>query len=138
MNKVMLLITLLVLLSSSVFCQEKKQRISFYNGDKLAVSFLTNKKIYSELQVESTNLEIQDARFSALLKNDIDFKEMVISWGVGYSYCDAQDSYFAVPIEVRKDNLLNKNISLGIGVEVGSDFGEKVLLKPLLGISINF
>ena len=136
-NKCLLLIIGMVL-SLGVFSQETKSELSFYNGNRLAFGLFTSEKFYPEIQIESDNLEVQDARYSLLIRNNIPAKEFEFSWGLGYSYSDINDSYAVLPIGVKKTNLLNQHISLNVGLELASDFSEIVRIKPLIGIGISF
>jgi len=73
-----------------------------------------------------------------LLRNDIPVKKIFFSWGLGCSYSDSDDKYLVVPIEFKKNNILNEDISLSVGFEVSSNFDASTRIKPLIGISITF
>lgn len=138
MKKKYLLLAIGAILSLSALCQEKQTRVSFYNGDRISLSLFTTNKFYPEVQIESNHLEIQDARYALLIRNDIPVKELALSWGIGYSYSDLYESYCVLPIELRKTNVFSEHVSLSIGIELASDLIEETRIKPLIGVSINF
>ncbi|WP_423127360.1 hypothetical protein [Gaoshiqia sp. Z1-71] len=138
MKRQYLLLMICTSLSLSVFSQEKQTNVSFYNGDRFSISLFTTCKFYPEFQVESTNLEVQDARYAFLIRNDIPVKELFLSWGLGASYSDIDDTYLVVPVELKKANILKENLSLSVGLEVSSNFNANTRIKPLIGLSISF
>lgn len=138
MSKKYLLLMMCIFLSLVAFCQDGKTKVSFYNGNRFSLSLFSTSKFYPEVQVESDNLKIQDAKYAFLVRNDIHVKELFLSWGVGASYSDIDDTYLVVPVELRKANILKENLSLSIGLEVSSNFDSSTRIKPLIGISINF
>jgi hypothetical protein len=138
MNKKYLLLMMCVALSLGAFCQEGKTRASFYNGDRFSLSLFSTSKFYPEIRIESDRLKVEDAEYAFLIRNDIPVKELFLSWGLGASYSDIDDTYLVVPVELRKANILKENLSLSIGLEVSSNFNASTRIKPLIGISISF
>ncbi|TKG90139.1 hypothetical protein EYV94_24360 [Puteibacter caeruleilacunae] len=138
MKNVLVCVCFLLICVANGYGQEKNSRISFFNGNKLALSVMTESKFYPELQIEETDLELKDGRFTFALKNEIEVKDYFLEWGLGFSYSDEEDNYAVLPVNLRIPDLLSKKISLSIGAELGSDFGEMVKLTPLIGVSVDF
>tara|TARA_R110002050_G_scaffold298733_1_gene462591 strand:+ start:6448 stop:6864 length:417 start_codon:yes stop_codon:yes gene_type:complete len=138
MKKKYLMLAIGAILSFSAQCQETQAKVSFHNGDRLSLSLFTTSKFYPEVQIESNHLEIQDARYAFLIRNDVPVKELSLSWGIGYSYSDLYESYCVLPIELQKANVFSEHVTLSIGLEIASDLIEETRIKPLIGVSINF
>jgi hypothetical protein len=138
MKKQYLTLVLGTFLSLVTLGQNKQTKVSFHNGDRLSLSLFTTSKFYPEVQLESNHLEIQDARYAFLIRNDIPVKELTLSWGIGYSYSDLNESYCVLPIELQKANVFTEHVSLSIGLELASDLNEETRVKPLIGVSISF